>query len=252
MNIKNMIIENDYEFSLSEFKSAFFSFSLLSSVSTSSSNSSLSSHSSQKENPIQIHNQQNDIIKICVLLFDTYKSMCFLSTKDQNSQSVSRQSTRESLLPGLSCLKEIFQDSIIIHSGSSGQNDYVKSLDAMIHKIESDMYESSNENSPPNSTKSQLSPSPSFKRINTDYKTPVNTSIVSEIGNKGPGILLSTSPSSASSTNTAASLSQNQINESLTTNANFKSFVFKGFNNFKDQSKDKLSNFLITNKNLKK
>lgn len=247
-----MIIENDYEFSLSEFKSAFFSFSLLSNVSISSSNSSLSSHSSQKENPIHIHNQQNDIIKICVLLFETYKSMCFLSLDDQNSQPVSRQSTRESLLPGLSCLKGIFHDSIIIHSGSSGQNEYVKSLNAMIHKIESDMNDISNENSPPNSTNTHLSPSPPLKIINSDNKTPVKTSIVGEIVSRNTGVVLSGSSSSASSTGTATPVCQNQINESLSTNGNFKTFVFKGFNNFKDQSKDKLSNFLITNKNLKK
>lgn len=249
MNIKNMIIENDYEFSLSEIKAAFFSFSLLGSVSASSSNSSISSYTSHKDNSIHLHSQQHDIIKICVLLFDTYKSMCFLSAEDKNSQPLSRQSTKESLLPGLTCLKEIFHDSIIIHSGSSSHNDYVKSLDAMIQKIGTDMIENSSESSPPNA---KNSPSPSLKGINFDIKTPIKSTLIGDIVNKSSSNLSSSSASSASSSSTVTHVSQNLIAETPSTNANFKSFVFKGFNNFKDQSKDKISNFLITNKNSKK
>ncbi|RNA19957.1 hypothetical protein BpHYR1_051497, partial [Brachionus plicatilis] len=230
MNVKNMIIENDYEFSLSEIKAAFFSFSLLSTVSASSSNSSISSHSSHKDNSIHFQSQQYDIIKICVLLFDTYKSMCFLSGEDKNSQPISRQSARESLLPGLSCLKEIFHDSIIIHSGSSGQNDYVKSLDAMIHKIEAEMNENSSENSSPNSKNSQLSPSLTLKEINSEIKTPVKVSagsLIGEIVNKGTSALSSSSASSASSASTVTSMNLNPVTETPNPNANFKSFVFK-------------------------
>ncbi len=41
-------------------------------------------------------------------------------------------------------------------------------------------------------------------------------------------------------------------NTTIAENANVKSMFFKGINTFKDQSKDKFSNFLLTNKGFKK
>jgi hypothetical protein len=57
---------------------------------------------------------------------------------------------------------------------------------------------------------------------------------------------------SSSSTSSISSLGINANQQQQQQGDYFKSFVFKGINNLKDQSKDKLSNFLSTNKTLKK
>lgn len=265
MNVKNVINDNDYEFSLAALTASFLAISSLSPASLSSS-SSCSSISSIKENQFQLQqNQQQDLIKICVLLFDTYQKICLTSDDNPKPISISRQSIQESLLPGLSCLREIFHNHIILNSTTSNSNDYVLLLDTMIHKIEN----MQTANSLPN----DLHTSPSLNNnLNSIHSTPtlsVNTGSMNEINSSplkvspgalvgdmfnatGVNVLSSSSASSFSSTSTVTSA--NQIN-GLSQNAennNFKSFVFKGFSSFKDQSKDKLSNFLLTNKTFKK
>ncbi|CAF0796504.1 unnamed protein product [Brachionus calyciflorus] len=278
MNVKNIINENDYEFTLSEVTATFLTFSSQSpvSLSASSSNSSLSSsYSNLKENQFQMHqNQQQDIIKLCVLLYDTYQSICFSSEDNQKPLVISRQSIQESLLPGLSSLREIFHNCIIINTNtissnslSNNQNDYVKELDAMIHKIESIQNNITNSNdvnsSPlntPNLGQVYLSPSPSLKLKNNfnEKVSPLKVSpgaLISDFVNMGSNALSSSSASSFSSTSTVTSVTNQQQHNSVnenSTNGNLKSFVFKGFSQFKDQSKDKLSNFLLTNKSYKK
>ncbi len=107
------------------------SFSQINSISSSTLASSSSSQISNKFNEHQNH--QQDIIKISVLIYDTYQKLC--TTQDINKVLyISRQSLQESLLPGLFCLRDIFQDHII--SSISGKNEYVQHLDTVISTVE--------------------------------------------------------------------------------------------------------------------
>ena len=60
-------------------------------------------------------------------------------TNENKTLYISRQSLQESLLPGLVCLKEIFQNNIISSgtgSSPSVQNEYVQQLGDIIATIE--------------------------------------------------------------------------------------------------------------------
>lgn len=131
MQIKNVINDNDYDFPLS---AVTLSFSKIASLSSSSlmtlSSSTLSQSSTTKMNDHQHH--QQDVLKICVLLFDTYKKLC-TSQDDSNIVFISRQSLQESLLPGLVCLKEIFHNNIL---SPISPNDFALQLENIISKIE--------------------------------------------------------------------------------------------------------------------
>lgn len=271
MNVKNVINDNDYEFTLSAFAASFLALSSLSPSSISAS-SSTSSNLSTKENQFQLQQgQQQDLIKICVLLFDTYQKLCMSSSDDVNQKPIyiSRQSIQESLLPGLSCLRDLFYNSIIINASSvspgsisNTQNDYVALLDSMIYKLEHiQIYTNEPSTSPiasgsSNSISITLTPSPSVNIANNQFETssisPLKASpgsLVGDVINASVNALSSSSASSFSTAGIATPSNQSGVN---TDNSNFKSFVFKGITNFKDHSKDKLSNFLLTNKTFKK
>ncbi len=128
LQIKNAFSDNDYEFPLSAFSAAFAQ------VNSASSSSLVSSSSSQISAKFNEHpNHQQDVIKISVLIYDTYQRLC--TTHDINKVLyISRQSLQESLLPGLMCLREIFQNNVI--SSGPGHNEYVQQLDAIISSIE--------------------------------------------------------------------------------------------------------------------
>ena len=241
MQIKNVINDNDYEFTMSSLSASFVSISSLSSTGSNYSLNSSSSSSIKDSNSPNVHhhhhhhhhnqqpNHQQDILKICVLLFDTYQK---ISKNNENKQvHISRQSIQESLLPGLNCLKDIFLNNVI-----STNNEYVQQLDQLIHKME--QTQQNYHHAEPSSSQSSLlqvsNDSSSFQKSVTPLKVAnsVNTAVV-DLVNVGVSVLANTS------------------SNSIADNANFKSFVFKGISNFKDHSKDKF-NFLMTNKNAKK
>ena len=131
MQIKNVINDNDYEFPLSAVTLTYPKIASLSSASLMSlSSSTLSQSSTTKMNDHQHH--QQDVLKICILLYDTYKKLC-TTQDDSNIVYISRQSLQESLLPGLVCLKEIFQNNVISPTSS---NEFVSQLESIISKIE--------------------------------------------------------------------------------------------------------------------
>jgi hypothetical protein len=84
MQIKNVIHDNDYEFSLS-------SFMALSSAMTASSTISFSTFNSSKDGQ---QSQQQEIQKICILLFDSYYKICMQTNSDQQSVYISKQSVQ--------------------------------------------------------------------------------------------------------------------------------------------------------------
>lgn len=133
LQIKNVISDNDYEFPLSAFT---FSISQLASQSSTSLMSVSSSPYSQSSIKLNEHQHyQQDVVKICALLYDIYQRLC-TNTKDENKTLyISRQSLQESLLPGLLCLKEVFQNHVISIS-STGPNEYVLQLERIITIIE--------------------------------------------------------------------------------------------------------------------
>lgn len=314
MQIKNVITDNDYEFTLSSLTSTFLSitasFNNTTNNSITSSNSQLilsnsstltsiaSSTSNQSIKDLKLATttatttggqaqpqtqQQQDIQKILALLFENYKAICLSTNSDLN---ISRQSIQESLLPGLSNLKDIFQHKIIINqigSASSNnislQNDYVAQLDNIIHKLEQAQHENTNISpiiSTTTSSNSHLTPSSILNDVSSTLSSsPLKISPMSgiianginlsnaivdtvvtystnNVTNTGPGVLssLASSSNSSISSNNSNMIQNGQNNNE--NNANFKSFVFKGITNFKDQSKDKLSNFQLANKLFKK
>lgn len=95
-------------------------------------------------------NHQQDVIRICVLLFDNYKRLCLSSSTllvqqaDKNIYQIqlSRQSAKESILPGLITLKDIFQNKIISHQNTA--NELLQQIETMIQKIETMQLESPN------------------------------------------------------------------------------------------------------------
>ena len=125
MQIKNAINDNDYEFPVSAFTVTFSKLATLSSSSVMSSSSSTLSQASTI-------NHQQDLIKICTLLYDTYRK---LVANETETLYISRQSLQESLLPGLVCLRDIFQNNVI-NLASSTPNEYVLQLDQVISTIE--------------------------------------------------------------------------------------------------------------------
>ena len=269
MQIRTVINDNDYEFTISSFTSSLKSLNQQTSprptTSTSSALSSASSSSfnSNRENLIQ-QSQLQDIQKICALVFNIYQKLC-LPNANENAQniSISRQSIKESLIPGLINLKDIFQNNII-HSGSlNSQNEYVLQLEQIMNRIEHAQHYSNIESTPspaPNNTlysnsanSHSLTPVTTHEKVVTNSATLLNSATteasVSDLVN-------AFSTSSLSSINSAITNSFNSSavnqNGAPGDNSNFKSFVFKGITNFKDHSKDKLSNFLLTNKTFKK
>lgn len=274
MQIKNVINENDYEFSISALTASFLSIS--------SGNSALSSSNLFKENSNQssmssstnIQSHQQDIQKICMLLFDIYQILCqSTNTSNINHIYISKQSIHESLLPGLNCLRDIFHNKII-HNSSSGQtsqnpNDYVQHLDTLIHKFElihqqinSQQHNDSGSFSSPilntlNFSSALISNYISPQTQNTDanmnmspMKVSPSTLSNSTIVPESAG-LSSASNSSISSLNNGPKTQNGSINNMNTQDNNFKSLVFKGITNFKDH-KDKFNSFLLTNKTFKK
>lgn len=240
MQIKNVINENEYEFSQSALASSFASISSLSSnyLSTSLSTSS----SSSKENVLTHY---SDLLKLCVLLFDIYQKL-FSTNAENKLVHISRQSVQESLLPGLNCLKDIFLHSVI---NSNAHNEYVQQIDQLIYKTELIQQNTTN-----SSSEHQILGSLASSFMSSSNSTPtILDSSVSLSPLKGL-------TNSSTITHTAAAIgdmvnagvSTLAANGSTADNANFKSFVFKGISNFKDHSKDKLSNFLLTNKTFKK
>lgn len=231
LQIKNVINDNDYEFSQSALTASFTS---ISSLSSSYSNNSTSSKENQQ-------NHQNDLLKICVLLFDIYQKL-FSTNSENKIVHISRQSVQESLLPGLNCLKDIFLHNII---NSNSHNEYVQQLDNLMHKT--DLLQ-------------QHTNSQSDHQIIAMDSNQISSSNSMPVFNAGHQ---EASPLKLNNTltNTATAALGDMVNASVSTltssngsidNTNFKSFVFKGITNFKDHSKDKLSNFLLTNKTFKK
>lgn len=143
------------------------SISSISSISSQNSSSRVSSIDNnqqllqQQHSLTQQHNHQHDVIRICVLLFDNYQRLCLSSSLPSTTLAhidhsiphiqLSRQSAKESILPGLVTLKDIFQNKIIFsssnHSSSGQSNEFLQSIDSMIQKIESMQFESPNMNS---------------------------------------------------------------------------------------------------------
>lgn len=137
MQIKNAINDNDYEFPVSAFATTFSKLATLSSTSVKSSSSPTISHTSSI-------NHQQDLIKICALLYDTYRK---LVANESQTLYISRQSLQESLLPGLVCLRDIFQNNVI-NLASSSPNEYVLQLDQIISTIEKLQHQSMAQESP--------------------------------------------------------------------------------------------------------
>ena len=233
LQIKNVINDNDYEFSQSSLAVSFASITSLSSSYLSSS--ALSS----KEN--QQHHQQ-DLLKICVLLFDIYQKL-FSTNAENKLVFISRQSVQESLLPGLHCIRDIFLNNII---NSNVHNEHVQLLDQLIYKSEMLHHNNSVSKSNDSNSEHHLFQAQSVSSVSTSNSTPTFN------GQESP-LSAHKAMTSFSSTTTAigdmvtANVSNLSINGAAD-NANFKSFVFKGITNFKDHSKDKLSSFLLTNK----
>ncbi len=267
MQIRNVINDNEYEFTLASFNS---SLKLLNqqasprptvSASSTISNSSSSSFNSNRESLQQQQTQQQDIQRICSLVFNIYQKLCLTNSAENNlpqNISISRQSIKESLIPGLLNLRDIFQNNII--QNSNNQNEFVTQLDFIINRLEHPNLKNESTSSP-NTNNLYLNNS------NSHSLTPVSTqeaqtkpissqNSVSNDTNRNDimASLNSMSGTSLSSINNAISGSLNigAITQNGTAdNANFKSFVFKGITNLKDQSKDKFS-FLMTNKTFKK
>lgn len=275
MQIKNVINENDYEFTISSFNvlyaalSASFrssyssqSFSSApSTVSASSSTSSFVSSSAQahSQNSPFASNHQQDVQKICVLLYENYcKLVSSASSEAVCPFLLSRQSIQESLIPGLNSLKDIFQTRII----NAHSNEFVHQLEKIIWKAVEQINTShahlaniADQNGSPSTMQSYSTPTTgSNSVVNTTTTTPSSglnelrtspkTQPIELAGSSISAAISSTSTSSISSLGTNAAQQQQ--------GDYFKSFVFKGITNLKDQSKDKLSNFLSTNKTFKK
>lgn len=283
MQIKNGLDDNDYDFTLASFSATFTALTTAAAPlpASSISSSSIASLGNGQREPAQ----HNDLLKICVLLYDTYVKLCTINVSESPGQTpiqISRQSIHESLLPGLNCLREIMVDNITVpSSSSSSSNEFLQRLEQIITKI--DMLQQAHLNS---SVESSSSPVLASQRNsgNTNHSTPPLA--IATVNN--PESSLSHSPLKSSSTTSIASSStdttisstsnpigsnlingiggtvssftssitmpmQNGAAGELTANVNnnFKSIVFKGITNF-NTSKDKLSSFLNTNKTFKK
>jgi hypothetical protein len=306
MQIKNVINDNDYEFTLPSIAATFATITSLSSTSSPSTSShmlassSATSLSKENQHHTHPHHHQQDVLKICVLLFDTYLKLC-TTTANESSKIVyiSRQSIQESLLPGLICLKEIFENNVIASStatSSSITNDYAIQLELIINKVEQMFQQSSsssshteaqsytptlsnanttnNNNNSYNLNSNHSTPSivatsnevmtPNFKTPTTNAASSITSSINSQLSNTA-AILTNQAANTvgdlvnacgvavlSTTTNLATPNALSSSTAHTEQNANFKSFVFKGINNLKDQSKDKFTNFLLTNKSFKK
>ena len=273
MQIKNVIIDNDYEFTLS---SVAASFSSISSSSTSpmftSSSSTLSSSSRDKEPQHSHQHHQQDVLKICVLLFDTYKKLCTPNIENKTI-SISRQSIQESLLPGLACLKEIFQNNVMTlsHNSPSSSNEFALQIEGIMSKVEQLQHQNSTQGNVSKIDAQSFSPLVTInntmnnlsqitpKITPTELITASNTLSTPQTNNSVTPASISVQAASTVGDLVNAGVAVLTNTGNLTTpistmandNANFKSF-FKGINNLKDHSKDKFSNFLLTNKTFKK
>ena len=230
IQIKNVINENDFEFSMSAMTSNYLSMTRQTTANTAIGSASATSISSVKaENQ---PNHQQDVIKICVLLFDNYQKLC-MPPSNTDEINLSRQSARESILPGLVILKDIFHNKII---QISNQNEFLSAIETMINKIE--YVQSDTQHATP-SKAAQLE-----NAIRTASSISVSTSgsLVND--------LVSASVSSLSPLSLVNNINSSDLSSNLPENNNFKSLMFKGISNF-NHSKDKLSN-LLTQKNLKK
>lgn len=270
MQIKNVINENDYEFSLASISLAFsvistlpnsISMSAMANASpltaASSSTSSISSYNSTSTSTIkesQFANHQQDVIKICVLLFDNYQKLCWPNSNESAAEvtasvSLSRQSVKESIVPGLQILKDIFQNKIITGPGSASshslsvthQNDYHATIETMIHRLENTISDSPNTNVTPNSATPH-----DTHLLNTPVKVSPNPMATNAINNTAVFMndLVSASVQSLSNATTHITTGTSNVDN------NFKSMVFKGISNL-NNSKDKLSS-LLAHKSFKK
>ena len=229
LQVKNVINDNDYEFSQSSLAVSFASITSLNSSYLSSS--VLSSQENQQ------HHQQ-DLLKICVLLFDIYQKI-FSTNSENKLLYISRQSVQESLLPGLHCTRDIFLNNII---NSNVHNEYVQQLDQFIYK--SEMLHSTNSVSNSEHQKSQIAKA--ANSFSTSNSTPILNVQESPLSPRKAITSLSNA-TTALGDMVNANVSNLSVN-GTTDNVHFKSFVFKGITNFKDHSKDKLSSFLLNNK----
>lgn len=263
MQIRNVINDNEYEFSIASFSSSLkllnqqMSPRAATSTTSTISNSSSSSYNSNRESLQQQQTQQQDIQKICALVFNIYQKLCLTTTGNeanlQQNISISRQSIKESFIPGLLNLRDIFQNNII-HSNNN-QNEYVTQLDFIINRLEHPNLRNESTSSPiTNNIYSNNSNSHSLTPVST-LETKTVSSLNSAISETSRNDILNViSSTSLSSINNAISGPLNIgsiVQNGAADNANFKSLVFKGITNFKDHSKDKF-NFLLTNKTFKK
>jgi hypothetical protein len=272
MQIKNAINENEYEFRINMLNSILYSLnnyqnSIQSTGSCAGKDLSQNSTSHQ-----QIQNQQQDLAKICILLFDIYQKIC---PSQENILSISKQSIQESLLPGLNHLNEIFHHKIIQNSSISltsssihsiatltNQNEFSTQLDKLIFKVEH--YQHLPDTSTPAAVASNLDQTTPVTAVSSSSSSSPQTNPPTTNGSVADqsthsknlmGDLINSSM--ASSITTPVTTLANQLSNSIATNAensNFKSFFSKGINNIKDHySKDKLSNFqFLANKAFKK
>ncbi len=278
MQIKTVINDNDYEFHLTALSSIYQSLGSLHSTSFTSAASSHSIASSTassstyslKDTVIisshqQIQNQQQDLARICVLLYDIYIKMCLPQPHDQLVNIyISRQSIQESLLPGLSCLHEIFHTKVIITSGGqnlssnnslitlTNQNEFATQVDRIATRMEQLMQSDSSPNLAVTSNVDSVSSTP-VKSLNLNSIAANSAATLASV-NANITDLVSSGVSALSTANltTPVTTIASQLTNINTENSNFKSFFSKGISNFKDQSKDRFSNFLLTNKNAKK
>jgi hypothetical protein len=294
MQIKTVINDNDYEFHLSSLNSIYQSLGSLNTTSFTSSSAAnsaaSSSHSiastitgssstySAKDTAAvnshqQIQNQQQDLARICVLLFDIYQKMCLPQPHDQLVNIyISRQSIQESLLPGLSCLFEIFHNKIIMPTGfasnnslstlTNHNNEFSAQIDRIAARVEKMMATDASPNLAVTSTVDALSVSlnatptkaaaTAVANLNSAAAATLATvnANLSDLMSSGVNALSNTAQLTTPVTTMASQLTTG-IGGSAE-NSNFKSFFSKGISSFKDQSKDRFSNFLLTNKNAKK
>jgi hypothetical protein len=274
MQIRNVINDNEYEFSLASFTSSLKSLNQQQASPKSVKSASFSTTNSNYQRDMLLQHQQSiqqqDIQIICALVFNIYQKLCLSTSNDTSITFISRQSIKESLIPGLINLREIFQHHIIQNiSNGNHQNEFVAQLDLIMNKLEhSHLTSESTPLASPNVTHNSnshiyttpvtttttitITPNHNHDTIALSQKTASNLS--SNINKESSFESLSVNNTISGQPNNNGQPVQGVINQNgmLDGNSNFKSFVFKGIASFKDNSKDKFSNFLSTNKTFRK
>jgi hypothetical protein len=284
MQVRNIISDNDYEFKLTSLINTFQSlvpikpcsstsdnnnssvnsFSLSAPPSQMFSSTLLSSSSSSSSVGTQSFksSHQQDIQYMSILLFDTYRTLC-INLSSMKNKSISNQSIKESILPGLNCLKDIFENKVSSSSDNGGVNEFCQQLDIIIKAIQKNEDDSSVNNSSkishlPDQINSLAISTKSFLSStvnNTDYVVGAASALMSNTVNAAQQLTqqqktISPSNSTSSSASITTPTATNNVPQTTPTteSANFKSYVFKGISSFKDNSKDRFTNFLTTNK----